>query len=181
MFTEGGKRSRSHGLDIAVIRAQADALGMPLLTAQATWLDYEEVFLSCLGDLKQQNITAGIFGDIDIAEHLAWVKSVCRQAGLAACLPLWHEDRRKLVDELISLGYRAVVVAAREELTDLLGRDLDQELIAQLVSRNVDPCGEQGEFHTVVVDGPLFSRPIGLEAGEKLIRAGYAFLDFKLV
>ena len=180
MFTPGGERSRSHGLDIQVVRAQAEALGLPLITAGASWQDYEAVFLDILKQLKKEQVSTGVFGDIDIEDHRAWVTRVCNESGSKAWHPLWQQDRMELLKEFVSLGYRAMIVSAREDLSGLLGRVFDGQLILELGQMNIDPCGEQGEFHTVVVDGPLFAWPLSLEPGKVLVQDGYSFLDYRL-
>lgn len=180
MFTEGGERSRSHGLDREIIQAQAKAMGIKLVVGEASWQNYESVFGLLLKQMQDNGAATGVFGDIDIEEHRAWVQNVCASQRVTAWHPLWQEQRITLLHEFINLGYRAKIVSARDELADLLGREFDAELVAELEARNVEPCGEQGEFHTVVTDGPLFSQAIVLKPGKAIFRDGYSFLDYKL-
>lgn len=180
MFAVEGGLSRSHGLKPRVIEAQAKSLGIPLLTGQTSWHNYEEVFLGLLAKMHEGAVHAGVFGDIDIPEHIEWVEKVCRGAGLEPWLPLAGGERTQLVKEFVELGYRALIVSARENLRDLLGRQLDRYLLEEMAQRQIDPCGEQGEFHTVAVDGPIFSRPVQLKRGKVCLRNGYAFLDYDL-
>lgn len=161
MFDETGDRSRSHALPPALMQAQADALGIPLVMRQASWTDYEAVFTEQLRDFAEQGLTHGVFGDIDLQPHRDWEEKVCAAAGLTAALPLWQAPRRALVDELLALGYRARVVCVDARFLDarFCGREFDAGFIADLPP-HVDACGENGEFHTFVFDGPRFSRPV---------------------
>jgi uncharacterized protein (TIGR00290 family) len=164
MFDETGDRSRSHALPPALMQAQADALGIPLVMRRASWTDYEAVFTDQLRAFAAQGITHGLFGDIDLQPHRDWEEKVCAAAGIEAVLPLWHEPRRRLVDECLALGYRARVVCVDARFLDnsFCAREFDAEFIADLPAE-VDACGENGEFHTFVFDGPRFARPVAHE------------------
>lgn len=179
MFTEGGERSRSHGLPQAILRAQARALTLPLLTAATSWNDYTAVFLAELRRFREQGGEAVVFGDIDLQDHRDWCLRVCAEADLACVHPLWGEARETLVREVIGLGIDARIVAVREGVLppDLLGRRLDDSLLVELTEAGVDLAGEQGEYHTVVVDGPGFGQPLPITTGESSLRDGYWFLD----
>ncbi|HEX6708168.1 MAG TPA: diphthine--ammonia ligase [Albitalea sp.] len=161
MFDETGERSRSHALPPSLMQAQADALGIPLVMRRASWATYEAVFTEQLHVFSAQGITRGVFGDIDLQPHRDWEEKVCAAAGLQAVLPLWHEPRRALADELLALGYRARVVCvdARHLDASFCGREYDARFIADLPAA-VDACGENGEFHTFVFDGPRFAQPV---------------------
>lgn len=167
MLDEDGGRSRSHGLRPEVLTAQAASLGVPLRTARASWASYEAEFTVLLAATAAEGATAAVFGDIDLAAHREWEEGVCAAAGLRASLPLWLESRRALVDELLGLGFRARIVAVREDAlpADLLGRTLDAALVAEIERLGADACGENGEYHTVVFDGPDFAHPINLIPG----------------
>jgi uncharacterized protein (TIGR00290 family) len=179
MFTEDGERSRSHGLSRAVVEAQAAAIGVPLLTRAASWDDYEAAMVDLLSEAARRGVTAAVFGDIDIPRHRAWEESVCRQAGLAALLPLWQQDRLAILDEWWTAGFEATIVVARDGVVDrrYLGRVLDRSTAAELAATGVDACGENGEFHTVVSAGPLFRRRLDLAYGEQILRSGCWFQD----
>lgn len=161
MFDESGDRSRSHALPPALMQAQADALGIPLVMRRAAWTDYEAVFTDQLRRFAAEGITHGLFGDIDLQPHRDWEEKVCAAAGIEAVLPLWQEPRRRLVDECLALGYRARVVCVDARFLDApyCGREFDARFIADLPP-GVDACGENGEFHTFVFDGPRFERPV---------------------
>ncbi|MES2297420.1 MAG: diphthine--ammonia ligase [Pseudomonadota bacterium] len=158
---ETGQRSRSHGVPPALLQAQADALGVPLSFYDTSWTTYEEKFIGMLGAARARGITHAIFGDIDLLAHREWEEKVCAAAGLQAELPLWGEARRKLVDEFLAAGFKAVVVCVNGSVLgpEFCGRDFDAAFLADLPA-GVDACGENGEFHTFVVDGPAFRHPV---------------------
>lgn len=182
MFLEGGERSHSHGLAAEVVQAQAAALGLPLLTRAASWADYETAFLDGLQEIRQTGTEVGVFGDIDGEPHLEWVLRICGLAGVTPWEPIWKSERRKLLHEFLDAGFKATVVSVKEALLkpDYLGRTLDRNLIAEFEAQGIDACGENGEYHTVVTDGPVFSAPLKLEHKERVLRSGYWFLDLAI-
>ncbi|HEY2716846.1 MAG TPA: diphthine--ammonia ligase [Solirubrobacterales bacterium] len=180
MMVEGGERSRSHGLTREVLSAQAAALGVPIRFGAASWSGYEDEFRRLVGAAAGEAGTAvGIFGDIDVQDHRDWVERVCGEAGLRACLPLWQRERRALMDEVLEAGVEAVIVAVRDGVlpAELLGRTIDAELVAEVEAAGADAAGENGEYHSLVVDGPLFARRLEVEPGERTLRDGVWFLD----
>ncbi|MES1176624.1 MAG: diphthine--ammonia ligase [Myxococcales bacterium] len=164
MVDESGERSRSHGLPPHLIRRQAEALGIPLVVRHASWATYEAEFIAATTELAAQGIHYGLFGDIDLEPHRVWEEKVCGAAGIEAVLPLWQEPRRRLVDEFLALEYRARVVCtnARWLNGSFCGRSFDAAFLGDL-PKDVDACGENGEFHTFVFDGPRFQRPVAHE------------------
>jgi uncharacterized protein (TIGR00290 family) len=161
MFDETGLRSRSHGVPRAIVQRQARALGLQLLAPSAGWTDYEKVFVDALRTLRASGHEIAVFGDIDLEPHREWEERVCRDAGISACLPLWHRDRLQLAQESIALGFKAIVVCvdSRYLADEFCGRQFDESFIADLPV-GVDACGENGEFHTFVYDGPAFAHPV---------------------
>jgi diphthine-ammonia ligase len=161
MFDESGERTRSHAIPRAVMQAQAEALGMGLVGPNASWGDYESVFLGALKSLKERGVADVLFGDIDLQPHRDWEEKVCAAAGVAPHLPLWQEDRGKLAREILDLGYRPLVVCTDDRYLDAswCGRPYDAAYVASLPP-GVDACGENGEFHTFVTDGPQFRWPV---------------------
>jgi uncharacterized protein (TIGR00290 family) len=182
MLTEGGERSRAHGLSLDLLERQAAALDIPLATHLAAWDTYEVEFLSAIRQFKEAGIGYGVFGDIDLAPHLEWVERVCSSALVQACEPLWKAARRELLDEFLQLGFKATIIAVKQEALDnsFLGRTLDQRVIADLERAGADASGEEGEYHTVVTDGPIFSSALHLEMKRQVVRDGYCFLDVSL-
>jgi uncharacterized protein (TIGR00290 family) len=161
MFDETGERTRSHAIPRAAMQAQAEALGLELVTPNASWAEYEATFVDALKTLRARGVTDVVFGDIDLAPHREWEEKVCAAASLEPHLPLWQEDRRALVEEIVDLGYRALVVCTDDRWLGpgFCGRPYDRAFI-QSLPEGVDACGENGEFHTFVTDGPLFRSPV---------------------
>jgi uncharacterized protein (TIGR00290 family) len=159
---ETGDKSRSHGVPPALLQAQARALGLPVEFYHTSWKTYEEKFIALLGRARADGIDQAVFGDIDLEPHRAWEEKVCGAAGLQPLLPLWGEPRAKLVDEFLDAGFKAVVVCTNGSMLDarFCGREFDRAFLADLPP-SVDACGENGEFHTFVYDGPGFQAPVG--------------------
>ncbi len=183
MLAENGERSRSHGLPVVVLRAQAAALGLPMAFGQATWRDYESVWVQQARTLAQDlSATHVVFGDIDLQAHRDWEEQVCAQVGVQAWLPLWQASRMDLLHEMLQLGMRALIVSARADCVDLLGKTLSHAVIRSLIERGADACGEYGEYHTCVLDMPGFAQPLNVRLGDKEISPeGYGFLRVDLV
>ncbi|WP_285769202.1 diphthine--ammonia ligase [Peribacillus sp. SI8-4] len=183
MLEEEGKRSRSHGMPPELIQAQARSIGLPVYTAAASWTDYEKEFMRLLADAKSQGAEVLVTGDLDMPEHGCWNDKVAANAGLKLGMPLWEMDHREAVEEFINLGFETMIVTVNLALgmrEDDLGRTLTHEYVHELVARGIDPCGEGGEFHTTVIDGPLFQTPISVCKGEILRDGEYAFLPLEL-
>lgn len=178
---EDGSRTRSHGLRREVIEAQSVALGLPLRTFATSWTDYEQNFVREL-QAACADADAAIFGDIDGENNRMWEEKVSSAAGVEALLPVWHEEPESLIREFVRCGFAAMIVAVDDQRlpAELLGETLSISLIDKLIELGADPCGELGEYHTVVFKGPLFSREIRLRPGIDVLRAGYRFLDVEL-
>ena len=183
MLHEGGRESRGHGLPLELLEAQAAALDIPLIARATTWDDYEATYVSVLHELRTLGVEAGVFGDIDLQAHRDWVEGVCAAAGLSCHLPLWQEARRSLIDELLASGVHATVVAVDDSRLDasFLGRELTPDLVADLESAGADACGEEGEYHTMVTEAPLFTRPVSLAWDGHVSRDGHWILAFASV
>lgn len=185
MMIPGGERSRSHGLRRDVILAQAHALHVTPLFLSATWADYQDVFISELRELSQQGIHMGVFGDIRIENdpvfdnHRHWADHVCESAGMTAFEPLWHRTEYELVQDFLSSGISALIVAVKDglNLCSFLGTPLTKETCLELQRRGIHPLGERGEFHTLVINSPHFSEPLDVVLNERVLRDGYWFLD----
>jgi uncharacterized protein (TIGR00290 family) len=181
MLDETGIRSRSHGLTPEVLRIQAQAMGIPLTTGMAAWSAYEVQFKKLVSAFKNDKVMNGVFGDIDLQPHRDWVERVCNETGITAHLPLWNEARRTLVEEFIREGFKACIVVVNCSMMSerFLGRVIDQQLIDELEADGIDACGENGEFHTFVFDGPLFRKKIYYTNGEKIKLDNYSYLPIK--
>lgn len=182
MFEEDGSKSRSHGLPMEILEAQAERMGLPLEIGKAGWSGYEKEFIRHLKKFKETGIQMGVYGDIDLEDHRAWVRKVSEEAGMEVSHPLWGEPRRKLLEELLAEGFKAVitVVDTGRVPAEFLGREFTLELIEELESLGVDACGEEGEFHTVIIDGPIFVEAVPAVFGEIIEAGQYRILEVKL-
>ncbi|HZR23524.1 MAG TPA: diphthine--ammonia ligase [Vicinamibacterales bacterium] len=179
MCDDASGRSRSHGLRSEVLDAQAERLGLRRVARSCTWQTYNDAVSDALAELARDAITHVVFGDILFPEHRQWAEDMCRPHGLVAVEPLFGSSTTTLFNEWVDSGSEAVIVTARAEFLDesWLGRSLQRSMLDEFVSLGVDPCGERGEYHTVVVSSPLFSRPLTLDFGERVQRSGCWALD----
>lgn len=160
-FGEEG-RSMSHGLSEEILKRQADALGISLITEQVSWGNYEKGFVRVVSKLKERGITGGIFGDINVAAHREWVEKMCGKLGLTAYLPLWDMAEEDVVTELLKRGARLLIVSLDKRLLsrEWLGKEIDQKFLSACREAGVTPCGERGEYHTLAIGGPLFRKTL---------------------
>lgn len=182
MLSEQGDYSRSHGISSELIKAQAEAIGIPIVQRKTTWESYEEEFKKTLMELKKQGVEAGVFGDIDLQEHRDWVERICSETGIKAILPLWNEERERLLVEFINSGFKAIVCATNSSFlgSEWLGREVDFDFIKDLKALgHIDLCGEKGEYHTFVYDGPIFKAPVRFFSEKWMQRDRNLFLKVK--
>jgi diphthine-ammonia ligase len=181
MVTADGKRSCSHGMSAAVVKKQAEALGIPIVQKPTTGDNYGDVFTATLKELRQEGVTGGVFGDIDFNPHREWIEKICAPAGITPHLPLWLEDQSKLMEEFLAAGYKAVIVAVKADLLgkEALGRTIDKEFLKYIkgLDKGITPCGEAGEFHSLVIDGPLFKKRLVIKESEKVTWGDHHFLE----
>ena len=181
--TADGERSRSHGLSSEAMRIQAEAIGIALVQQPTTNSNYETEFKKMILNLKKDGITGGIFGDIDFNEHRQWIEKVCQDIGITPYLPLWGQSQEKIMRDFIDFGFEAIVVAAKADLfdKDILGQKVDLDFIKQLQklgeTKPVTLCGEAGEYHTFVIDGPLFQKRIEIMETRKILKEGRRILE----
>lgn len=170
-------KSRAHGVDREIIEAQGRSMDMEILFQESTWESYEDRLNGIFRDL---NVDKAIFGDIYLREHRDWIERVCNNAGVEPLFPLWGDDTLNLAKEFIS-EFEALVIAVRRELpVSLLGRKYDENFIGEVVSLGLDPCGENGEFHTYVYDGPLFKTRVKFEVDGGFESDKYMHLRLKI-
>lgn len=179
MCDENGNFSRSHGLSLDILKRQASAIGIPLIQKPTKWNDYEENFKKVVYELKLKGINAGIFGDIDLQEHRDWVEKVCHNLNIKPLIPLWKEEREKLIKEFIDSGFKAIVVAINKKYLgkELLKREIDENFINDLKNLGVDLSGENGEYHTFVYDGPIFKHKVKFEIGKIFSKENKEFVE----
>jgi uncharacterized protein (TIGR00290 family) len=179
MFDESGARSRSHGLRPQLVAAQAESLGLRAVAASCSWSTYDESFTGALRELARDGISHVVFGDLVFAEHRDWAVARCREAGVVAVEPLFGRPTDELFDTFIASGATALLVTVREPWLDetWLGRPLRAGMKTEFRRRGIDPCGERGEYHTAVVDGPAFRQPIRVTAGECVRRGDCLAID----
>ncbi len=182
IYDHDSGRVRFHGVRRELIIAQARALGLDPLTVATAPEDFEASFLDLLARLARHGITGVVFGNIHLEDVRAWYEDRVKETGLHHIEPLWGEEPATLAREVVDRGFRALLVSGDLQLgaADLVGRELDHELLDTLATRpNVDPCGEHGEFHTFVYDGPNFTAPVAFDRGELVVIGGYRFLELK--
>ncbi len=162
MVNRDMQRSWFHGVDPELLQCISDALHIPLILCESDGNDYHTRMEIGLKKGKEMGADACVFGDIDIEEHLTWCRERCEAAGLKCIHPLWHRDREENTNEILSLGYRCVIKCVRNQMLpqEYLGRVLDFDLIEDMKKRGIDICGENGEYHTVVLGGPIFRYPV---------------------
>ncbi len=177
VLNEEGKISRSHGIPAAILEAQANKAGLPIHLISSSWEEYEKHFTAALASLKEQyQLTHAVFGDIDLQAHRDWEEKVCTNAGLTALLPLWKQDRKKLVTQMLETGIETMIVSCNETMGErFIGQLITPAIVEELEAMGIDPCGENGEYHTLVLDCPLFSERINVRVGRKLLHNEYWF------
>ena len=169
------QRVSMHGVREILLEQQAAAIGIPLqklvLPEQPSMSVYEEYMMKMMRALQEQNFTHSAFGDIFLEDLKLYREKQLAKAGMTAVFPLWKRDTRELISEFIDRGFKTVVVCVNEQYLDksFCGRVIDDHFINDLPA-NVDVCGENGEFHTFVFDGPLFKQPISFATGEIVYR-----------
>lgn len=168
----------SHDINPDLIRAQSEAAGIPLI--QRDFTSYEEEFKRTIRDLRAggEKIEGAVFGHIQTHKRLT--DRICRDLKLRPLLPLWQQDREMILQEIIGSGFEVVLVGVRDDLgRGWLGRRIDEDLLDELkdLNQSIDLCGENGEFHTLVTDGPIFKKRIVISESEQSFREGYWFLN----
>lgn len=182
MVDETGARSRSHGIRPSVLDAQAERLGLERIAAPCAWETYDRAFVGVLRRLRRDGVTHVIFGDILLEAHRAWAEGICARARMTAVEPLWGTPTRDAARAFVESGATAIIIATRAQLLDpsWLGRVLTVDLLDELEGMGIDPCGELGEYHSLVVDSPLFTRPLDVGHHGHVLRSGCYALDVEV-
>ena len=178
-----------HGVRRTILEAQVSALGLPLIEATipaAASNDlYEDAFASALENLQRQypDLRHLAFGDLFLADVRVYRERLLERLGWTPIFPLWGKDTALLARQFVDQGYRAILscVDTTQLAADFAGREFDSRLLDELPA-TADPCGERGEFHTCVYEGPIFRHPLSLERGERVRRDGrFEYCDLALV
>lgn len=182
-------RISMHGVRRTILQGQVSALGLPLteatIPAAASNEVYEDAFAIALEMLREQHpdVSHIAFGDLFLAEVRAYRESLLKRLGWTPVFPLWGKDTSLLARQFVDQGYRAILtcVDTTQLPPEFAGREFDAKLLGELPA-TVDPCGERGEFHTCVYEGPIFRKPISVRRGERVRRDGrFEYCDLTLV
>ena len=183
--TDGYDRVSMHGVRTALVAAQASALELPLWSVRippsATNDQYERAMVEMLAGMRREGIEAIAFGDLFLSDVRAYRERLVDGTGLRPVFPLWGRATVDLAQRFVSCGFRAVVVCVDPRQVDVshCGAEFDEALLDALPG-SADPCGEHGEFHTFVYDGPMFRQPIATQRGVVVEREGFVFCDLLL-
>jgi uncharacterized protein (TIGR00290 family) len=175
-------RVAMHAVRHSLLRAQAQAVGLPLMPVRIPWPcpneAYERAMADALAEARGRGVTAVAFGDLFLEDVRRYREDRLAGTGLRPLFPLWGRDTRALAEEMIRAGQKAVLtcVDPRVLSASFAGRAFDPALLADLPA-GVDPCGERGEFHSFACDGPAFARPVPVRVGEVVERDGFVFAD----
>ncbi|GAB4246765.1 MAG: diphthine--ammonia ligase [Ekhidna sp.] len=169
------ERVTMHGTPIPLVRAQAQNIGIPLhlvqLPANPSMEVYNQMMHEKLMMLSRSNCTHAAFGDIFLEDLRAYRDKEIAKAKMTSVYPIWQKDTHTLIKDFIDQGFKAVVVSANELLgADFLGAEIDAHFLRHL-PHDIDPCGENGEFHTFCYDGPIFKNEVAFQKGEKAAKA----------
>lgn len=165
------QRISMHGVHISLLEKQAESLGFPLIKMEIpkepSMEQYNEIMSKTMNEMKSQENNHSIFGDIFLEDLRKYREDQLQKIGMKAVFPLWKQNTTDLINEFLSLGFKTIVTCVNETYLDksFAGRIIDKDFIKDL-PKNVDPCGENGEFHTFTFDGPIFRNPIDFEIGE---------------
>lgn len=170
-------RVSMHGVSRQLLVKQSEAIGLPLntieLPEQPAMPDYEKAMLAKVQQLKYYGCTHALFGDIFLEDLRAYREQQLQQQGIQCIFPLWRKNTTELLKEFIQLGFKSMIVCVNEQYLDksFCGRVIDDSFLTDLPA-NVDPCGENGEFHSFVFEAPLFKQPISIVKGD-IVRREY--------
>jgi len=182
-ITEGYDRVSMHGVREALLDRQADSVALPLtkvrIPKDSSLDEYEARMGKALAHHKRQGVSSVAFGDVFLEDLRKDREAKLARIGLTAVFPLWQRDTTELARRFVELSFKAVITCVDTRMLDgtFAGRAFDERFLADL-PEGVDPCGENGEFHSFVHDGPVFARPVAHEVGETVLREGrFCFCD----
>ena len=173
-------RVRFHGVRQGLIATQARALGLEYVAAATSPQTFEDAFLATLHRLQASGVTGIVFGNIHLADVRAWYEERVTAQGLEHVEPLWGAPAVEIAWEVVERGYRPIIVSVdlSQPAAHYLGREFDADVVTEMgTTEELDPCGEHGEYHTFVFDGPEFKMPVDYEMGETAEIDGHRFID----
>jgi uncharacterized protein (TIGR00290 family) len=201
-FNSVHNRVSMHGVRRSLTEAQAAAIGLPLMAVELSedpsMKEYETKMFAALNILKDKGCTTAIYGDIFLEDLRAYREEKLKSSGFGSVFPLWKIDTSLLIKEFIDAGFKAVIACVNAAFLDksFCGRLIDESFINDL-PKDVDPCGENGEFHSFVFDGPIFKQPVNFKRGRTTYKQyevsrlnnvddvkkkyGFWFCDFEMV
>ncbi len=169
-------RVSMHGLRASLLDNQIEQIGIPhkkiLMSGNVSMETYNTTMSNFTNALKEENFTHSVFGDIFLEDLRIYREQQLKKVGIKALFPLWQNDTKQIIKDFVALGFKAITVCINAKLLDksYVGCIVDQDFIDRL-PEGVDPCGENGEFHTFVFDGPIFKNPIEFTIGEKVLKS----------
>lgn len=175
-------RVAMHAVRVELLRRQAEAVGLPLHLIEIPYPCSDEQYTAAMTDFMARARLEGVdrmaFGDLYLEDVRRYREARLRDTGIEAVFPLWNRPTRELLETMLDAGLRArlTCIDPRSLPAGFAGRELSRDLLAELPA-SVDPCGENGEFHSFVFDGPMFAQPIAIEMGEVITRDGFVFAD----
>lgn len=180
------RENNLHGVSPELIKLQMSLARIDIVQKEVPDGDFERHFKETVKSIAMSGLKGMVFGDIYLEAHREWIERVCGDLGIEALLPLWEEDTERLVSEFLDSGFETTIVSGRTELIDekWIGKKLDRDFVGYLKTRGLDPCGEDGEFHTFVTGGPLFEESINITSGSILRKNGHWFYgieDYELI
>lgn len=180
------RRCCFHGTEAKLLKLQAELVGIPLVQREVSpdMQNYEREFKDAVCELQAEGVKGMVFGDVYLLDHRNWVERVCGDLNIEPIQPLWNIPTSEIIEEFINCGFRAIVVSCQADLfgKEFVGRYIDRDFVEELKKKNVCLCGENGEFHTLVVDGPIFEKRIEITKSRPVLREGfwkYWFLDIQ--
>ena len=179
MVNHNEQRSFFHGADYKMLQAYSESLAIPILITPTSGHEYHLAMERSLKEAVALGAEMACFGDIDIESNRLWCEERCHNAEIKSFFPLWQKKRSDNVYDLVDLGYKCLIKSINSTLLpkELLGRIIDHDVITIMKNHNIDICGENGEYHTLVVDGPIFRKPLPYKTGKLLDFGDFSVID----
>ncbi len=174
-------RSFFHGIPENILKSISESLNIPINIIKTKGEKYGDNLEKNIIEYKEKGVNTAVFGDIDIIGHYEYCDNICKNAGVNSLFPLWNESRKDLVYEFIDSGFKAMITIVDNTRMDekYLGKTLTRELVDEIERDGVDICGENGEYHSFVYDGPIFKNPIAFEKKEILRIGNYSVIPIE--